>query len=76
MSPFSHHRISCTEVKVDVSMKRETAGDPFSGSNILDFLHGNRRMIKLSRFLVAEDPIIHDRRHILNRGDVMEFAEI
>ncbi len=76
MSPFSHHRISCTEVKVDVSMKGETAGDPFSRSNILDFLHGNRGMIKLSGFLVAEDPVIHDRRNVLNRGNVMEFAEI
>ena len=76
MSPFSHHRISCTEVKVDVSMKGETARDSFPRSNILNFSHGNRRMIKLSCFLMAENPMIHDRKNILNRGDVMQFVEI
>ncbi len=76
MSPFSHHRISCTEVKVDVSMKRETARDSFPRSNILNFLHGNRRMIKLFCLSMAENPMTHDRSNILNRGDVMEFVEI
>ena len=76
MSPFSHHRISWTEVKVDVGMKGKTARDSFPRSNILNFLHGNRRMIKLSCLLMAENPMIHDRRNILNRSDVMEFMEV
>jgi len=33
-------------------------------------------MIKLSCLLMAENPMIHDRKNILNRGDVMQFVEI